>query len=149
MSSAGLGPISSIPIGQLAQRTGCNIETIRYYERAGLLPVPRRNGRFRRYDREDVRRLAFVRRARGLGLTLDEVRSLLGLAAGGEDVCGEAREIAVTHLADVRTKIADLQAMERALADAVCQCGAGEAPGCPLISALKEQGPSAPDQIAT
>lgn len=136
MSSAGLGPIASIPIGRLAQRAGCNIETIRYYERAGLLPVPRRKGRFRRYGHEDVRRLAFVRRARELGFTLAEVRSLLGLAEGGEDVCGEVREIAATHLAGVRATIADLQAMERALADAVRQCSAGEAPGCPLISAL-------------
>lgn len=133
MSSAGLGPIASIPIGQLAQRTGCNIETIRYYERTGLLPVPTRKGRFRRYGREDV-----GVRPPGKGTPFHTRRggSLLGLAKGGEGVCGEVREIAAIHLAGVRTKIGDLQAMERALADAVRQCSAGEAPGCPLISAL-------------
>ncbi len=81
-------------------------------------------------------RLAFVRRARELGFTLDEVRALLGLAAGGQAACAEVREIAAGHLAEVRRKVADLQAMERALADAVRRCDAGEVPGCPLIGVL-------------
>ena len=74
---------AAIPIGELSRRTGCNIETIRYYERIRLLPSPPRRGRYRSYGAEDVGRLAFVRRARELGFTLDDVRNLLGLAAGG------------------------------------------------------------------
>jgi MerR family mercuric resistance operon transcriptional regulator len=74
---------ADIAIGELSRRTGCNIETIRYYERIGLLPKPRREkgGRFRRYDSDDIARLTFIRRARQLGFTLDDVRGLLRLAA--------------------------------------------------------------------
>jgi MerR family mercuric resistance operon transcriptional regulator len=125
-----------IAIGELSGRTGCNIETIRFYERIGLLPKPARRGRYRRYGAEDVGRLAFVRRARALGFTLDEVRALLRLAAGEDDACAEVRSLAATHLAVVRAKISDLSAMEQALAGAVRRCDAGEAPGCPLIEAL-------------
>ncbi len=125
-----------IAIGELSRRTGCNIETISYYERIGLLPTPARRGRYRLYGPEDVLRLAFVRRARELGFTLGKVRALLGLAAGGQRACAEVRELAAGHLAEVRRKVADLQAMERVLADAVRRCGAGEVPGCPLIDVL-------------
>ncbi len=125
-----------IAIGELSRRTNCNIETVRYYERIGLLPTPARRGRYRLYGGEDVGRLAFVRRSRELGFTLDEVRALLGLAAGGGGACAEVRAIAATHLAEVQAKVADLQAMERVLADAVRRCDAGEAPGCPLIDVL-------------
>ena len=112
----------AIQIGELSRRTGCNIETIRYYERIGLLPAPPRRGRYRSYGREDVARLGFVRRARELGFTLDEVRALLGLAA--------------SHLKDVRARIADLKRMERVLADSVRACDAGRDPGCPLLDTL-------------
>ena len=126
-----------IPIGELSRRTGCNIETIRYYERIGVLPPPRRNGRYRSFDASEVARLVFVRRARELGFTLDEVRALLKLAAADDrSTCTEAREISVAHLSDVRARIADLRAMERVLAAAVRQCDAGQQPGCPLIDAL-------------
>jgi len=125
-----------IAIGELSRRAGCKIETIRYYERIGLLPTPTRRGRYRQYGTEDVGRLTFVRRARELGFTLDEVRALLGLAAGGQGACAEVREIAAAHLAEVRAKVADLRAMERVLADAVRRCDAGEVPGCPLIGVL-------------
>jgi MerR family transcriptional regulator, mercuric resistance operon regulatory protein len=127
---------SGIAIGEMSRRTACNIETIRYYERIGLLPSPDRQGRYRRYDDEDVRRLTFVRRARELGFTLEEVRALLALSATDGGTCAEVRAISVTHLADVRARIADLRAMERVLASAIRQCDAGERPGCPLIEAL-------------
>jgi MerR, DNA binding len=82
-------------------------------------------------------RLAFVRRARELGFTLDEVRTLLTLAAtDGDSTCAQVREVVAGHLAEVRTKVADLRAMERVLVDAVRRCDAGEAPGCPLIDTL-------------
>jgi MerR family mercuric resistance operon transcriptional regulator len=128
---------TSLAIGDLSHRTGCNVETIRYYERIGLLPPPRRSAsRYRRYDADDVRRLAFVRRARQLGFTLDEVRALLRLAGAGEGACADAQALAATHLKDVRAKIADLRAMQRVLASVIRECDAGEHAGCPLIDAL-------------
>jgi MerR family mercuric resistance operon transcriptional regulator len=134
---------AAIRIGELAGRTGCNIETIRYYERIGLVPHPARSaGRYRLYETEDVRRLAFVRRARELGFSLDEVRTLLALSAEhGDSTCGEVRELAARHLADVRVKIADLRAMQRALTEAVRLCDAGQLAGCPLIDTLSTTAP--------
>jgi DNA-binding transcriptional MerR regulator len=81
----------TIASGELARRTGCNIDTFRYYERIGLLPVPGRKGRFRRYGKADVQLLTFVRRARELGFTLDEVRALLRLSARNGDTCSDVR----------------------------------------------------------
>ncbi len=128
---------NEIGIGEVSRRTGCNIETIRYYERIGLVPKPERTAsRYRIYAREDVQRLVFVRRARELGFTLDEIRDLLRLAADVPDACAEARDVAAGHLGDVRAKIADLKKMERMLALAVSQCERGERPGCPVIDAL-------------
>ena len=138
MRGAHLARDGAIQIGELSRQTGCNIETIRYYERIGMLPRPSRSAsRYRLYDGADIRRLAFVRRARELGFTLDEVRALLALSNDqGDDTCVEVRRLAVGHLADVRARIADLRAMERVLSDAVRRCDAGERPGCPLIDAL-------------
>lgn len=131
-----MAPSAGIQIGELSRRTGCNIETIRYYERVALLPAPSRSaGRYRIYDTADVRRLAFIRRARELGFTLDEVRTLLALSVN-DGACADVRELTESHLAEVRTKIADLRAMERVLADAVRRCAAGEVLGCPIIDAL-------------
>ena len=127
---------ADLQIGDLSRRTRCNIETIRYYERVGLLPKPRRNGRFRVYEADDVRRLSFIRRARELGFAVNEIRALLGLAAGGKGSCRNIRNLTATHLAEVRTKIADLKAMERVLAKTVRECDAGKAAGCPVIDAL-------------
>jgi len=129
---------AGIQIGELSRQTGCNIETIRYYERITLLPAPARSaGRYRVYDSADIRRLTFIRRARELGFTLDEVRALLALSANdGQGACAEVRDLAARHLAEVRAKITDLRAMERLLADAVRRCTAGELPGCPIIDAL-------------
>jgi len=126
-----------IPIGELSRATGCNIETIRYYERIGLLREPARTaGRFRRYSVLDQRRLSFIRRARDLGFTLDEVRSLLRLADRRDNSCAEVRDLAAARLRDVRTKIVDLTTMERILHGMVRQCADGTLPECPLIDAL-------------
>lgn len=126
----------TILIGELSRRTGCNIETIRYYEHIGLIPEPSRRGRYRNYGTEDVGRLGFVRRARELGFTLDEVRALLHLATGGQASCAEARNLAAAHLEDVRTRIADLRRMERVLAETVRACDVGDDSCCPLIATL-------------
>jgi MerR family transcriptional regulator, mercuric resistance operon regulatory protein len=126
-----------IGIGELSRRAGCNIETIRYYERIGLVPKAERTAsRYRVYAPGDVRRLIFIRRARELGFTLDEIRDLLRLAAAVADPCAEVRDVAADHLGDVRAKIADLKKMERTLAMAVSRCEGGERAGCPVIEAL-------------
>ena len=134
---------TEIRIGELSRRATCNIETIRYYERVGLLPGPSRSAsRYRLYDGDDVNRLTFVRRARELGFTLEEVRALLALSADqAEDTCSQVRQVAAGHLADVRAKSAYLRAMERVLADAVRRCDAGEPSGCPVIDALSAANP--------
>ena len=128
---------ATLTIGALSKRTGCNIETIRYYERIGLLPAPHRTaGNYRSYETLHLQRLAFVRRARNLGFTLDEVRALLRLADSDGATCVEARDLAKAHLADVRAKISDLRAMERVLKDTVARCADGSLPECPLIEVL-------------
>jgi MerR family mercuric resistance operon transcriptional regulator len=103
-----------------------------------LLPLPSRSaGRYRLYDLDDVRRPGFIRRARELGFTLEEVRALLALSThDGRTACAEVRQLAAGHLEEVRAQIADLKAMETVLTDAVRRCDAGELPGCPLIDSL-------------
>ena len=129
---------AALPIGELSRRSCVNIETIRYYERIKVLPTPPRTASGRRvYGPAETRTLAFIRRSRELGFTLDEIRTLLALSAeGGQGTCAEVSELATGHLAEVRAKIADLKAMERVLADAVRRCDTDEAPGCPLIDTL-------------
>jgi MerR family mercuric resistance operon transcriptional regulator len=126
----------AISIGELSRRTGCHIETIRYYERIGLMPAPPRRGRYRAFEPAHVATLAFVRRARELGFTLDEVRALLALAAGGQASCAEARALAAAHLDDVKARLADLRRMAGVLQGAVAACDAGDNAGCPLIDSL-------------
>ncbi len=132
-----------LPIGELSRRTGCNIETIRYYERVGLLAAPARTGGgHRMYGTAHVMRLSFVRRARELGFTLDEVRALLRLVEERDRPCAEARDLAARHLEDVRAKIADLRHMEAALEGTIGHCADGTAPECPLIDTLFRNGES-------
>src|SRR3546814_5075603 len=88
------------------------------------------------YGHGHLMRLGFVRRARELGFTLDEIRALLRLAEDRDRPCAEAREVAAAHLTDIRTKIADLQAMESVLADTVVRCADGKTPECPLLETL-------------
>lgn len=126
-----------LAIGTLSKRTGCNIETIRYYERVGLLPTPARSsGGYRLYGTGHLKRLAFIRRARALGFSIDGIRTLLKLADERKRPCAEVRVVAAAHLEDVRVKIADLRAMEHVLRATVARCAEGEGSDCPLIEAL-------------
>jgi MerR family mercuric resistance operon transcriptional regulator len=126
-------------IGALSQRTGCNIETIRYYERIGLLPPAGRSGGGHRvYTEAHSRRLGFIRRTRQLGFTLDEVRTLLKLVDGGRYTCAQVKRITVHHLDGVRQKVADLQKIERVLREMAAQCDGGRVPKCAVIDALFE-----------
>jgi MerR family mercuric resistance operon transcriptional regulator len=143
MRSAASESPPALSIGELSRRTGVNIETIRYYERIKMMPAPPRTPSGRRiYGPAETRSLAFIRRSRELGFTLKQVRALLALSADdGKNTCGEVRQLAASHLADVRAKIADLRAMASVLSDAVRRCDAGELPGCPLIDALSAAPP--------
>ncbi len=123
--------------GVVAARTGCHIETVRYYERIGLLPSPpRTEGGHRLYNEGLLRRLNFICRCRELGFTIKEVRDLLGLVDGGGYTCAEVKTITVDHLTSVRMKIADLRRLERVLKDMVAKCEEEEVPACPVIDAL-------------
>jgi MerR family mercuric resistance operon transcriptional regulator len=129
-----------LTIGKLSQLTGVNIETIRYYEKIKVLPVPSRaeNGR-RLYGPMERRILAFVRRSRELGFSLDEVRGLLRLGGPDKASCREVREIAAHHLDEIRAKINDLRKLERLLAKAVARCTGTMAPECPVLDILDVQ----------
>lgn len=122
---------------ELARKSGCNLETIRYYEHIGLLPDLRRTERgYRLYDDTQVSRLRFILRGRELGFTVAEIRGLLGLIDGGHGTCAAFKGRAETHLADVRAKIADLQRIERVLSAAVRRCSGKKVPECPILEAL-------------
>jgi MerR family mercuric resistance operon transcriptional regulator len=126
-----------LTIGKLSELTGVNIETIRYYERTRVLAAPPRTGSGRRvYGRSDVRTLAFLRRARELGFSLDDIRALLRLGGPEKAPCREVRAIAMHHLDDIRGKISDLRKLERLLAKTVAQCTGTVAPDCPVLDIL-------------
>jgi len=122
---------------ELARRTGCNLETIRYYEKIGMMPDPPRTASgYRVYDEAHVSRLRFILRARELGFAIEEIRGLLALVDGGTQTCAEVKERTERHLADVRTKIADLRRIERVLAATAAKCTGDEVPDCPVLEAL-------------
>ena len=124
-------------IGELARAADTKAETIRYYERIGLLPAPPRTaGNYRAYAAEHVRRLAFVRRARGLGFAIDEVRALLDLSDRTEQSCAAVDAIARAHLAAVTRKLADLSALRRELETMIGQCRRGTVAECRILEAL-------------
>jgi MerR family mercuric resistance operon transcriptional regulator len=126
-----------LTIGRLAESSGVKLETIRYYERIGLMPEPHRtDGGHRLYDLAHMKRLGFIRRSRELGFSLSETRALLGLVDGGDYSCAEVRDLTLRHLADVRGKIADLRRLERSLRNMVAQCGGEIVPKCPVIDDL-------------
>ena len=121
----------------LARRTGCNLETIRYYEKIGIIPEPpRTDAGYRVYDDRHVERLRFILRARELGFSLDEIRGLLALVDRGTQTCAEVKDRTERHLANVREKIADLKRIERVLAETAAQCSGDEVPDCPVLEAL-------------
>lgn len=121
----------------LARATGCNLETIRYYETIGIMPDPPRTAKgYRSYDDTHVRRLKFVMRSRDLGFSLDEIRGLLGLVDDRSQTCAQVQTVAETHLADVQAKIADLTRIARVLSETVARCTGDAAPQCAVIDTL-------------
>jgi Cu(I)-responsive transcriptional regulator len=124
-------------IGDMGRATATKIETIRYYERIGLLPKPRRmTNNYRDYGQAELVRLSFIRRSRDLGFSLDQVRALLGLSDDRSRDCAGIDRIAKEHLLEVERKIADLQALRRELRSVIDSCGGGTVAECRIIEAL-------------
>lgn len=122
---------------ELARETGCNLETIRYYEKVGMMPDPPRTAAgYRIYHGKHVLRLRFILRARELGFSIEEIRGLLALVDGGTQTCAEVKERTQIHLADVRAKIRDLKRIEHILAATAAQCSGDQVPECPVLDAL-------------
>ena len=129
-------PVEST-IGALSKRTACNIETIRYYERIGMLPAPPRTaGGHRVYSELHIKRLTFIRRSRELGFSLDQIRELLALVDGADLRCEDIQTLTLSHLDEVRQKITDLQSIEKVLVTMAAQCSGGQIPQCPIVEAL-------------
>ena len=127
-----------ITIGALADRAGVNVETIRFYQRKGLMPQPEKAyGGIRRYGDAELARVRFIKSAQRLGFSLNEVGVLLKLEDGTR--CGEARQLAEQKLADVRQKLSDLQRIDSVLTALVARCSAVRGRvNCPLIASLQE-----------
>lgn len=126
-----------LAIGELSKTTNTKIETIRYYERIGLLAKPARtDGNYRSYSFADLNRLSFIRRARDLGFSLDDVRALLTLADDRSQSCSTVDALAQNHLRDVERKILDLTALRRELASVIKACRGGTVGDCRIIEAL-------------
>lgn len=125
-----------LTIGAVAKSCGVNVETVRYYQRRGLLEAPRRPaGGVRRYGEDAVRRLLFIRRAQALGFTLGQVAELLRLERTPD--CGLARKLAAAKLADVELRLADLERLRQTLAALIRACAAGRDPrSCPIVESL-------------
>ena len=128
-----------LTIGRLAALSGVNLETVRYYERIGLMPAPGRSaGGHRVYDEPHSRRLSFIRRGRELGFGIEAIRALLALAEPGRRSCHDVRAVAGARLDEVRAKLADLARLEAILAQTVSACESHEsAPACPVLEMLE------------
>ncbi|MAM40415.1 MAG: MerR family transcriptional regulator [Erythrobacter sp.] len=127
----------ALTIGEMGKATNTKIETIRYYERIGLLPKPARtSSNYRDYGQAELGRLSFIRRSRDLGFSLDQVRALLGLSDDKSGDCAGIDRIANQHLVEVDRKIADLQALRRELKAVIDSCDGGTVAECRIIEAL-------------
>jgi len=139
-----------LKIGEVAKLSGVGIETIRYYEREGLIPPPMRqraihNAGYRIYDPDVVRRLGFILRAKALGFTLRQIAGLLGLRVDEASSRGEMRERAKLHLAEVEEKLRELRKIRRSLLHLINECEHGDqATPCPILEFLSDK-PSRPD----
>ena len=126
-------------ISTVAANSGCNLETIRYYERIGLMPPPERtpNG-YREYSEADVEQLRFISRGRGLGFSLQEIRSLLRLAQDPGISCSEVDQLARKHLDDILVRLKDLQRMAHELERTIDHCGGGQRGECTILDSLRQ-----------
>ena len=126
-------------ISTVAANSGCNLETIRYYERIGLMPPPERTPKgYREYSEADVEQLRFISRGRGLGFSLQEIRSLLRLAQDPGISCSEVDLLARKHLDDILLRLKDLQRMARELERTIDHCGGGQRGECTILDSLRQ-----------
>lgn len=133
-----LSPGVSMSIGELAAQTGCKVETIRYYEKTGLIPSPPRTaGGHRVYAQKHLKRLKFVRRGRELGFSMKQIRGLLETMEADSLSCGEVARRVEDHLNAVRGRVEALRRLESILSITLEQCDRGEQPACPIIDALQ------------
>lgn len=129
--------MAEFSIGALSRESSVNIETIRYYEKIGVMPKPARSlGGYRLYTSDHLKRLTFIRRGRELGFSLDELRDLLRLVDGHDYTCAEVRTLTLDHVASIRQRIADLRRLERVMTAVASQCSGRKVPDCPIIDAL-------------
>ncbi len=126
-------------IGQLARRAGVGVETVRFYEREGLLQEPpRRDSGYREYALEDLVRLRFIRQAKALGFSLPEIQELLSLRSGSETPCHEVQRKIESKLVEIRRKIHSLEKLEKVLEEFAVSCATQDGPSeCPLLEALE------------
>ena len=126
-----------LTIGALAHATGTKVETIRFYEKSGLLPEPHRTeGNYRSYERQHLERLSFIRKSRDLGFSLDQIRELLDLSDDRNRSCGAVDQITSEHLVEVDRKIAALQSLRKELHRMLSQCHHGTVDDCRIIESL-------------
>ena len=124
-------------IGEAAAMSGCHLETVRYYERIGLLPKPARTGSgYRSYSDDDVRRLRFITRGRELGFSLDEIRSLLQLSSDPGLSCSEVDQLARTHLGEIEQRVKELSRMAKELRRTIVTCSKDQRKDCAILDAL-------------
>ena len=129
--------VHEFTIGELSKRTGVKIETIRYYEKSGIMPEPPRTaGGFRMYREAHLNRLRFIRRSRQLGFSMTDIDGLLGLVDERGYTCGEVRSFTLEHADTVKKKIRDLKRLEKSLRGIASQCTGEVIPDCPIIDAL-------------
>jgi Cu(I)-responsive transcriptional regulator len=129
--------MNGLSIGQVGKATATKVETVRYYERIGLLPKPERtSGNYRSYESVHVQRLAFIRRARELGFSIEDVRELLDLAGHRENPCAEIDQIATRHLAMIEAKITTLKRLRGELRSTLAACAGGRIADCRVVQAL-------------
>jgi MerR family mercuric resistance operon transcriptional regulator len=131
----------AMTIGQVAKHAGVGVETVRFYERSGLLEAPvRRASGYRQYSQDVIRRIQFIKRAKDLGFSLKEIKELLALRVDPETTCSEVKARAEAKITDIDTKLRDLQRMQTALVQLAAACsGQGPTSRCPILDALEAQ----------
>jgi MerR family copper efflux transcriptional regulator len=134
--------MDSMTIGQVAKRAGVGVETIRFYEREGLIaPPPRRRSGYRAYPAETIDRVRFVKRAKALGFSLKEIKELLALRIAPDTTCAQIKERAEAKIMDIENRIRSLRRMKQALGQLTEACsGSGSVSACPILDALEDTG---------
>jgi MerR family mercuric resistance operon transcriptional regulator len=124
-------------IGEMSRRTGVNIETIRYFEKIGMMPSPDRSaGGHRQYSADHLQRLFFINRCRRIGFNQSEIKALLSMVDNKGVTCAEVHAITTGHIADIRQKIRDLRKLEKGLIQMANECSQGDKPDCPIMETL-------------